>query len=178
MTWQLWNLCADAASGLFPREERNSMPALSEWLNALTTPRHVTIESSQALLASIQTKQAQHNARLQARGHLPASPKAKGHTSGRATLRSAAHGSTGTNTHSAPVGRYHHPDRSNLTDISSTWAYIRYLWAFKPPGGTQIDPLRLSDAALGIDFHQKGLMSDQIGIGMAALIMDVYLQRI
>ena len=62
----------------------------------------------------------------------------------------------------------------NLTDISSTWAYIRYLWAFELPDGTPNDPLRLSDAALGLDFHQKGLMSDQIGVGMAALIMELY----
>lgn len=148
------------------------MPALSEWVNALTTPRHVTIESSQALLASIQTKQAQHNARLQARGHLPASSKG--------TLAVVAHFDPRRTVQLEPIRILHRlgvittPIVPNLTDISSTWAYIRYLWAFEPPDGTQIEPLRLSDAALGIDFHQKALMSDQIGIGMAALIMELY----
>src|SRR5690606_35551700 len=64
------------------------------------------------------------------------------------------------------------PPIDNLADICSTWAYYRYLWAFAlpdPPCHTA--PLCLSTHALAIDFHQKGLMSDQIGVGMAALLM-------
>jgi hypothetical protein len=35
--------------------------------------------------------------------------------------------------------------------------------------------LRLSPAAKNIDFHQKGLLSDQIGVGIAAWLMGSYL---
>ena len=42
------------------------------------------------------------------------------------------------------------------------------------PDGRPNDRLRLSGAALDIDIHQKGLMSDQIGVGMAALILEQY----
>jgi len=68
------------------------------------------------------------------------------------------------------------PAVENLADICSTWAYLRYLWAFDIPAAGVVDPdLRLSDAARGIDFHQKGLLSDQIGVGMAAMLMGMYL---
>ena len=41
------------------------MPTLQQWMDALTTPRSVKIESSHVLLASIQAKQVQQNALLQ-----------------------------------------------------------------------------------------------------------------
>jgi len=64
------------------------------------------------------------------------------------------------------------PPIDNLADICSTWAYYRYLWAFAlPDPPCHPAPLCLSTHALAIDFHQKGLMSDQIGVGMAALLM-------
>ena len=44
------------------------MPTLNEWMIALNTPRSITVESSPALLASIQAKQKKENARLQAKG--------------------------------------------------------------------------------------------------------------
>jgi hypothetical protein len=68
------------------------------------------------------------------------------------------------------------PAIENLADISSTWAYLRYLWAFDIPPAKTVNPLlRLSEAARNIDFHQKGLLSDQIGVGMAAVLMGSYL---
>jgi len=68
------------------------------------------------------------------------------------------------------------PVVENLADICSTWAYFRYLWAFDIPAQGTIDPvLRLSEAARNIDFHQKGLLSDQVGVGMAALLLGTYL---
>ncbi len=148
------------------------MPTPLEWANALTTPRLVTIDSSQALLAWIRTRQERHNAGLLARGHPPALPKGP-----LAVVPQFDPRLTVTLT---PMSLLHRlgvittPVVPNLTDISAVWAYIRYLWAFAPPAGTQTDALRLSDAALGIDFHQKALMSDQIGIGMAAVVMERY----
>ena len=148
------------------------MPTPLDWANALTTPRLVTIDSSQELLASIRTKQERHNARLLAAGHSSSSPKGPLAVVPQfdPLLRVAL----------TPAFLLHRlgvittPVIPNLTDISAVWAYIRYLWAFALPTGTQNDVLRLSDAALGIDFHQKALMSDQIGTGMAAVLMERY----
>ena len=149
------------------------MPTTPPWVGSLElgTPRRVIIESSPALLASIQAKQAQHDERLQAKGHPPASQK---------SLTVVAQFSPSFTVQLKPIDLLHRlgvittPVVPNLADISSWWAYIRYLWAFEPPDGTLNDPLRLSDAALGIDFHQKGLMSEELGVGMAALIMELY----
>ena len=45
-----------------------------------------------------------------------------------------------------------------------------------PTREPEISPvLRLSEAARNIDFHQKGLLSDQIGVGMAAILLGTYL---
>ena len=148
------------------------MPTLSEWQTALTTPRNITIESSAALLASVHARQARHNARLQARGRPLALAKGP--------LAVVERFDPHTTVPLAPVSLLHRlgvittPVVPNLTDISSTWAHIRYLWAFHLPDGTPNDLLRLSSAALGIDFHQKALMSDQIGVGMAAVVMELY----
>lgn len=68
------------------------------------------------------------------------------------------------------------PAIENLADICSTWAYFRYLWAFDIPSPGTVNPvLRLSEAARNIDFHQKGLLSDQIGVGIAAWLLGTYL---
>jgi hypothetical protein len=68
------------------------------------------------------------------------------------------------------------PAIENLADLCSTWAYFRYLWAFESPSPNINKPvLRLSQAARQIDFHQKGLLSDQIGVGMAAVLLGSYL---
>jgi hypothetical protein len=58
----------------------------------------------------------------------------------------------------------------NLVDLSSTWAIYRYIWAFAHNSAT----LSLSQIATEIDFHQKGLLSDEIGIGMAYWLMTNY----
>ena len=146
------------------------MPTLQQWVNALTIPRHVTIESSQSLLASVQAKQAEQNARLQAKSRPP--PLRKGR------LAVVPKFDPSRTVPISPIRLLHRlgvittPVIPNLADISSTWAIIRYLWAFELSDGTPNYPLRLSRAALGIDVHQKRLMSDQIGVGMAALVME------
>ena len=148
------------------------MPTLQQWMNALVTPRSVTIESSQELLTAIQAKQAQQNARLQTKGHPPALCKS--------LLAVMPQFAPSLTVQLLPIQLLHRlgvittPVIPNLADISSIWAYIRYLWAFELPDGTPNYPLRLSRAALGIDVHQKRLMSDQIGVGMAAFVMYCY----
>jgi hypothetical protein len=145
------------------------MPTLLEWEAALWTPQRVTIESSTNLIDAIQEKQRQYDNRLTNQGRSPAPRKLQLTTLvGFPAIQDLL---------VQPIRLLHRlgvittPAIDNLTDICSTWAYIRYLWAFQPPSGAIHERLRLSQPALSIDFHQKGLMSDHIGIGMAALIM-------
>lgn len=68
------------------------------------------------------------------------------------------------------IGRITTPIMPNLVDLSATWAIYRYVWAF-----SQSSPrLSLSQTATEIDFHQKGLLSDEIGIGTAYWLMVNY----
>lgn len=140
------------------------MPSAEQWRDALLVPRELTIESSSELLSAIRDKQIRKKTMSRAKRSLTAVDQFE------PSLKVSV----------APIQLLHRlgivttPIIPNLTDICSTWAYIRYLWAFEMPNGKPKERLRLSAAALDIDFHQKGLMSDQIGVGMAALIMEQY----
>jgi hypothetical protein len=59
----------------------------------------------------------------------------------------------------------------NMAKLSAGWATRRYFWAIaeRTNGNTQF---RLSADALELDFHQKGLLSDEFGVGMAGLFME------
>ena len=140
------------------------MPLAEQWRDALLVPRELTIESSSEMLSAIRDKQIRKQTSSQAKRSL-------------ATVDQFEPSRT---VSVAPIELLHKlgvvttPIIPNLTDICSTWAYFRYLWAFEIPDGSPNDRLRLSGAALDIDFHQKGLMSDQIGVGIAAVIMERY----
>ena len=66
------------------------------------------------------------------------------------------------------IGRITTPMVPKLADLSATWALYRYIWAFAP----QATCLCLSEHAKNIDFHQKGLLSDEIGVGVAYWLMS------
>lgn len=55
--------------------------------------------------------------------------------------------------------------------LSSQWAYYRYMWAFAPAGPR----LRLEASVKDIDFHQKTVLSDELGVGMTHWIMTALL---
>ena len=63
------------------------------------------------------------------------------------------------------------PPVPNLADLSSTWALYRYAWAF----AHNSNRLRLSQVAKDIDFHQKGVLSDEVGVGMAYWVMSTFM---
>jgi len=159
-------LCHGSSKGI-----RITVPTLDQWVNALATERTVTIESSPGLLAEIQSKQNRRDAILQQKGEVLV-PRKMNLAPGPNLPPLQVIGV-------APIHLLHRlgvvttPPVPNLADICSTWAYFRYLWAFELPDGRPDDRLRLSQSAKTIDFHQKGLMSDQIGVGMAALLMGV-----
>jgi hypothetical protein len=69
------------------------------------------------------------------------------------------------------IGLITTPIIPNFSDLSSTWAIYRYFWAFAPNSNL----LRLSNVAKEIDFHQKGLLSDEIGVGIVYWVMHRFL---
>lgn len=150
------------------------MPTLEEWRSAIVTPRRVTVESSPRLIQQVDDRHTAKDAQRQQTGKpIPARKPA---------LTAVAQFSPQREIEIVPLDLLHRlgvvttPPVENLADICSTWAYFRYLWAFEIPyQGAPSPRLRLSEAARSIDFHQKGLLSDQIGVGMAALLLGSYL---
>lgn len=72
------------------------------------------------------------------------------------------------------LGRITTPPVTELIDLSSTWAEIRYVWAFMPNfDSNRLRSLRLNPTVKALDFHQKTLLSDEFGVGFAAYFMSV-----
>ena len=145
------------------------MPTAQEWKAALVVPRRVHVESSAELVAQVQSRQQSRAQWLQARA-LPNRAKP-----------AAVFAPFFPQKHIAvcPIDLLHaiglttSPAIPNLVDICSWWAYYRYLWAFALPTARQ-SALRLSAEAREIDFHQKALLSDEVGVGMASYLMATY----
>jgi len=70
------------------------------------------------------------------------------------------------------IGQLTTPSSLNIARFSASWATRRYFWAIEPGTGL----FRLSRDARQLDFHQKTLLSDEFGIGMAGLVMETYFQ--
>ena len=140
------------------------MSDLKRWVDALLIHREIDIESSQEIISSIHKQQSKRRRPPQSKVPLAVVKRFAPRRTIKIRPFDLLH----------RLGLVLTPIIPNLTDLCSHWAYMRYLWAFEPPSGTSIEPLRLSREALSIDFHQKGLMSDEIGVGMAALIMAEY----
>lgn len=150
------------------------MPTLQEWQQALTVPRQVRVESSPRLLQTVQQRLNRRDRDRTSRGKQLEPRK----SSISAVQAFAPH----RDVQIVPHYLLHRlsvvttPAIENLADICSWWAYFRYLWAFDIPLPAVNRPsLRLSQAARDIDFHQKSLLSDQIGIGMTAVLVGDYL---
>jgi hypothetical protein len=127
------------------------------WLNSLSVSRQVLLDSSSDLIQRIQLLQ---QARQQAGYSDPVkNPCRVSQAPTQMQLAPAAllHA----------IGRVTTPVIPRLADLSSTWALYRYVWAFEASGNA----LRLSQFAKNIDFHQKGLLSDEVGVGMAYWLM-------
>lgn len=136
------------------------MPSTQDWLAALTTPKRISVEASQRLADDVnllppsrsfqgQSKQAQPPAIIPSRT---------------VTLTVADL--------LLSLGKITTPRVQNIVDLSNLWAYFRYTWAFDPDLG--FGNMRLSEDAWEIDFHQKTLMSDDMGVGFTAFLMENY----
>jgi hypothetical protein len=150
------------------------MPTLQEWEQALTIRRRVYVESSPQLIQQVQQRLLKRETERQRQGKqiLPRKD----------VITDVPFFAPQLEIQIEPLyllqrlGVVTTPAVENLADICSTWAYFRYLWAFEiPRPGTPNPTLRLSPAARNIDFHQKGLLSDQIGVGMAAVLVGDFL---
>jgi len=146
------------------------MPTIDNLLNTLLTDCHVEVESSPRLIDRIQHKQNLRDQDL-TRRHKPGVPIK--------TVTPIAIFNPSETIQIKPFSLLHSiglittPPIPNLASLSSTWAIIRYLWAFE--AGTQRMPrLLLSSIARDLDFHQKAVLSDEVGMGMAWYIMNNY----
>ena len=130
----------------------------------------VRIESSNDLLAKVNRKVAKRSQELQAKG-APA-PVFKN-----PSILVALQGRRDWNIRAIDllhkIGFLTTPSWANMARLSASWATRRYFWAIAEPL-PQGPNLRLSDDARRMDFHQKTLLSDEFGIGMAGLLIETF----
>jgi hypothetical protein len=69
------------------------------------------------------------------------------------------------------IGELTTPSWANMAALSASWATRRYFWAIADAGRSGM-PLRLNDDVKEMDFHQKTLLSDEFGMGMAGLVVE------
>lgn len=147
------------------------MPTLNDWLNTLLTGREIEIISSPDLVNKVQRKQSRRSQGFVDQGKAP--PPMKGRPTPVFIFNPSATVYIQPISLLHSIGRITTPPVPNLADLSSTWAIIRYLWAFEPVHSLG-QQLLLSSIARQIDFHQKVLLSDEIGMGMAHYIMTEF----
>ncbi len=144
------------------------MPTVAEWQQALCRPYYLNVESSEQLCADIgirQQKSKKSRLEVATKRDLAPWPPSGRRESVEVRPIDILH----------ILGRITTPPVTELVDLSSTWAEIRYLWAFHP-NLRQSRPisLRLSEPAKSLDFHQKTLLSDEFGVGFAAYYMATF----
>jgi hypothetical protein len=130
----------------------------------------VTVESSDQLLVKVNRQLQKRQQGLQAKG--APLPPAKN-----AAVLGALQGRRSWDIRAIDllhkIGFVTTPAWVNMARLSASWATRRYFWAIGEPIGQQPN-LRLSDDARRMDFHQKTLLSDEFGVGMAGLLMEEF----
>jgi hypothetical protein len=147
---------------------------LKDWLNALMSDCTITVVSSAGLIDEVQRKQFARAQGLASQGKLV--PPMKSHLATIPVFDPSRTIDIRPISLLHAIGRITTPPIPNLADLSSTWAIIRYLWAFEVSNERRNQPLVLSTIAREIDFHQKALLSDEVGMGMANYLMTNYFQ--
>lgn len=145
------------------------MPAtltLQQWANSLSEPAWIEMESSADLVAKINSAVAS----LDAGAHAESKPL----LTPIPVLQGVSRFQT------PPINLLHAlskitaPPVPNLAAFSASWAERRYIWVFDPdrPGP---DPwLRLSSFTERLDFHQKTLLSADLGVAVACYVMETF----
>lgn len=134
------------------------MPSRQDWLAALTATKRIYVDASQPLADSVNLLPSSRSFQGQPKQAVP--PVI---TPSRTVSLTAAD-------LLLALGKITTPRVQNIVDLSNLWAYFRYTWAFDPDLG--FGNLRLSQDAWDIDFHQKTLMSDEMGVGFTAFLME------
>src|SRR6266404_7358720 len=128
----------------------------------------VRIESSNDLLAKVNRKVEKRRRELQAKGAQP--PVFKN-----ATVLGALQGRRDWNIRAIDllhkIGFLTTPSWTNMARLSASWATRRYFWAIAE-SNRQLSPLRLDDEVRELDYHQKTLLSDEFGVGMAGIAVE------
>lgn len=148
----------------------SKMPSVTEWQQALNQQYRVRIESSSSLCDDVWAVQVRRDRDRRQTGRQPLArkdlipwPRAEQRQQDLLVRPiDLLHA----------LGRITTPAVTELLDLSSTWAEIRYLWAFASSvWKNSRPPLRLSATVRDLDFHQKTLLSDEFGVGFAAYYM-------
>lgn len=146
------------------------MPTVTQWQQALTRQYQLRVESSPALCSEVSSVQQRRAREKRGFGKRPLrakppTPWPVGGQSQTIMIRPVdmLHA----------LGRITTPPVTELIDLSSTWAEIRYLWAFVPNfDSNRLRALRLNPTVKALDFHQKTLLSDEFGVGFAAYFLS------
>lgn len=107
------------------------MPNLEEWQNALDLTREITVDSTDHLAQTVNSRPRSnsfHGDPKNAQGIAQFSPPRTVFIRPAELLYF--------------LGRITTPRSDNLSDLCSTWARIRYIWAFDPDPGTAISEIK------------------------------------
>lgn len=134
----------------------------------LETTYRVNVCSSPAIVARVQKKIESRQARLQERGRPVPETKPPSIVP---SLQSTDFFSIRAIDLLRKIGDLTTPAWVNMATLSASWATRRYFWAIddSPTTGRRF---RLSPDVTDLDFHQKTLLSDEFGIGMAGLVLE------
>src|SRR5437763_4990509 len=114
------------------------MPLPQQWIDALTGEHQIEVSSTDALVTAVTAKRVARIARFPPGNAPPMKPLANVRLFDpplRATLK--------LNDLLLAIGEITTPPVPNFSDISSTWAILRYAWAFDSFGGA-VGRLQLS----------------------------------
>ena len=130
----------------------------------------IQVESSNNLIAKVNRKKNKRRRDLQSK-HVPVP------TSKDAAVLNALRGRRDWEIRAIDllhkIGFLTTPSWVNMARLSASWATRRYFWAIAEPSDGEVR-FRLSDDARKMDFHQKTLLSDEFGIGVAGLLLERY----
>jgi hypothetical protein len=127
----------------------------------------VRLESTPAVIAEVNKEVAKRINQFQAKGLTP--PPAK--------IATVVNSIGSRNWSVRPIDLLHNigdlttPVNVNLSQLSASWATRRHFWAIAQ-SNAKTGPFLLSQDARDIDFHQKTLLSDEFGIGFAAMVLE------
>jgi hypothetical protein len=156
------------------REVIQAMP-LQRLRRVLGGTYRVTVESSPDLVTKVNRKKARRRADLLAKqAQVPGSKNA--------AVVDALEGTREWTVRAIDllrkIGYLTTPSWVNMAQLSASWATRRYFWAIADPGqaAPAVSDFRLSSDARAMDFHQKTLLSDEFGIGIAGLLVESFFQ--